>query len=146
MKETGVNRPSNRESSNQLLRKPGFALGALVFLVVIVAAISNKWKDLLAVGLVVAAIAVYLLPSLIAKRKPNASSIFVINLLLGWTLIGWVVAMAMAVTKPATVHVLSQPLVAQVITGRSCPFCAEQIQPAAIVCKHCGRDLPVVSV
>ena len=25
---------------------------------------------------------------------------------------------------------------------RTCPFCAEDIKPAAIVCKHCGRDLP----
>ncbi|MDL2267182.1 hypothetical protein LJC46_04245 [Desulfovibrio sp. OttesenSCG-928-G15] len=23
-----------------------------------------------------------------------------------------------------------------------CPFCAEKIKPQAIVCKHCGRDLP----
>lgn len=29
--------------------------------------------------------------------------------------------------------------------GRVCPFCAEDVKDAAIVCKHCGRDLPEVS-
>ena len=26
---------------------------------------------------------------------------------------------------------------------KQCPFCAEDIQDAAVVCKHCGRELPV---
>lgn len=48
---------------------------------------------------VVAALTLYVLPSLIAGRRhvPNAGSVAVINLLLGWTLVGWVVALAMAV-------------------------------------------------
>lgn len=27
-------------------------------------------------------------------------------------------------------------------TFPQCPFCAEMVNPEAIVCKHCGRDLP----
>lgn len=28
------------------------------------------------------------------------------------------------------------------LTTKRCPFCAEEIQAAAVVCKHCHRDLP----
>jgi hypothetical protein len=41
----------------------------------------------------------YMLPTIIGQFRavPNLTSIGVINVLLGWTLVGWVVALAMAV-------------------------------------------------
>lgn len=52
--------------------------------------------DSSAVLLLVAA--AYFLPTLVAVMRsvPNAGSVVVINLFLGWTLIGWVVSLAMA--------------------------------------------------
>ena len=43
---------------------------------------------------------VYFLPSIIAFRrgKPNRWSVGVLNLFLGWTFIGWVICLAMAVS------------------------------------------------
>lgn len=50
------------------------------------------------VGAVVSVV-VYILPTLIAARRnvPHTGSITVINLLLGFTYVGWVIALAMAV-------------------------------------------------
>jgi len=41
---------------------------------------------------------VYFFPSIVAvaRKVPNVGSVVVINLFLGWTFIGWVVALAMA--------------------------------------------------
>ena len=52
---------------------------------------------------IAAAAAIYFVPTLVAFMRGVSSpwSIVVINTLLGWTLIGWVVALAMAVrSKP----------------------------------------------
>ena len=45
----------------------------------------------------VAVLAVYFLPTIVAKMRgaENASPTFIVNLFLGWTFIGWVVALAM---------------------------------------------------
>jgi len=47
---------------------------------------------------VVFLLAVYLLPTIIGKVRgvPNVGSIAVVNIFLGWTFIGWVIALAMA--------------------------------------------------
>ena len=49
----------------------------------------------------VVAIALYYLPAIIAsqRRHKNASAILLTNLFLGWTFIGWVVALIWAFTN-----------------------------------------------
>jgi hypothetical protein len=44
-------------------------------------------------------LAVYLLPTIVGSSKSNIGAIFVLNLFLGWTLIGWVVALVWAMTN-----------------------------------------------
>jgi Superinfection immunity protein len=53
-------------------------------------------------ALAVAAIGLYFLPSIVAysRANHNVGAIFVLNLLLGWTFVGWVVALVWAFTRP----------------------------------------------
>jgi hypothetical protein len=52
--------------------------------------------------LLMGAAALYFLPTFVSVRKRNAGAIFALNLLLGWTLLGWVVALVWALTKDPT--------------------------------------------
>jgi hypothetical protein len=52
--------------------------------------------------LTLVSVAIYFFPSIVGRDKRNSSAIFVLNLLLGWTLIGWVVALVWAMTKDNT--------------------------------------------
>jgi RsiW-degrading membrane proteinase PrsW (M82 family) len=57
---------------------------------------------------VILIIGLYFLPVIVGATRsvPNIGSIAVINFFLGWTLIGWVVAMAMASrSQPAQLHI-----------------------------------------
>jgi uncharacterized membrane protein YqaE (UPF0057 family) len=42
------------------------------------------------------AIAIYFLPTIAARKRRSGTAIFLLNLLLGWTLLGWVVALVWA--------------------------------------------------
>jgi hypothetical protein len=127
------------DALRELAGKRGFWIGLAAVIVVALLAAADVLRG---AALVLVLFCGYFLPALIARRKPNASSVFVINLFLGWTVLGWVGALAMALSDPKPVVVVQQQAPRAQIGGRSCPYCAEDIKPAAIVCKHCGRDLP----
>ena len=51
--------------------------------------------------LLLVAVGLYFLPTFVAVNgHPHALAVFVLNLLLGWTLLGWVVALVWALVKP----------------------------------------------
>jgi len=47
----------------------------------------------------VGGLALYFLPTLVGWNKKNHEAIFALNLLLGWTCIGWIVALVWAFTR-----------------------------------------------
>ena len=85
------------------------------------------------VGLIFLAILLYFLPSLVAdcRRHPSAAAILALNLFLGWTALGWVGALVWSLAGASRAHI------------KKCPYCAEEIQVGAKVCKFCGRDVPL---
>ena len=59
-------------------------------------------------GVFIALVLLYFVPTIVAlmRKVPNQGSIAVINIFLGWTVIGWVVALAMAARSvPVTTRV-----------------------------------------
>jgi hypothetical protein len=62
---------------------------------------------------------------------------------LAWIAIGWVLGV-FGLLWIWSLEPIQQPkpISAATSQGRTCPFCAETVKSAAIVCKHCGRDLP----
>lgn len=65
----------------------------------------SEGSGVLAIILFFIGIIIYFLPAFNAssRKHPNTSSIFLLNLFLGWTLVGWVAALvwsASAIAKP----------------------------------------------
>jgi hypothetical protein len=79
----------------------------------------------------------YFLPTIIGRDKSDAGLIFAVNLLLGWTVVGWIVAFIWACaadTRPVPVR-----LVPIASSGRFCSQCGTLNVGAAHFCSGCGR-------
>lgn len=80
----------------------------------------------------------YFLPAIVAAGRGHNSggAIFLLNLLLGWTVLGWIIALVWAATGNVSKHGTATPQ-----THVKCPDCAELVLRDARVCKHCGCKL-----
>ena len=79
----------------------------------------------------------YFLPAIIGRHKRDATGIFLVNLLLGWTGIGWIIALIWARTSEEfpRVHYVQVPL-----ASRYCCQCGSGIAyHGAHFCTACGH-------
>jgi hypothetical protein len=91
---------------------------------------------------VVLGLVVYFLPTMVGFRKRNAGAIFALNLLLGWTLVGWVVSLVWALTKEDPPNsIVVQPLSVQVPQGWTCSTCRAPVAQGYAFCRNCGTKI-----
>jgi len=79
----------------------------------------------------------YFLPTIIGRHKRDAMGIFVVNLLFGWTIIGWIVALIWACAGERLVPVRYIP----VTSGRFCCQCGGLVNAGGHFCAACGRTV-----
>lgn len=78
----------------------------------------------------------YFLPSIIGHGKRSFTGILVLNLLLGWTVIGWFAALIWACTDGPDVPVYAAPCV-----NRYCSRCGAMGPAVAHYCWACGTRM-----
>jgi hypothetical protein len=77
-------------------------------------------------------------------EKRNFGAVFALNVFLGWTVIGWIVAMCWGLMNdaPAQQVVIQQPTAPTGMpTAIFCSGCGKYSQAGALFCSTCGQSL-----
>jgi hypothetical protein len=77
----------------------------------------------------------YFLPTIVGHNKRDVLGIFLVNLLFGWTFIGWIIAMVWACTAEPQPHVF---MVAGPGAAQYCCRCGTMSAQGASFCRACG--------
>jgi hypothetical protein len=93
--------------------------------------------------------ALYFLPTIIgaSRHKTNLVGIFLVNFFLGWSVIGWVVALVWAVSTERVDHMAYAPGIpvppgpAPQPPGHFCSSCGSPWTVGAQFCARCGQRL-----
>jgi Superinfection immunity protein len=80
-------------------------------------------------------ISLYFVPAIVAWNKQSFGSVMAINFFLGWTLIGWVVALAWALKDPEPPR--------QFTPAKLCSNCGKYSVLGSSFCASCGSRFAV---
>jgi hypothetical protein len=79
----------------------------------------------------------YFLPAILGRDKADATPILLVNLFLGWTIVGWFAALIWAISSDRPARVVYVPAGAAVYCSR----CGSLAAGGAHFCTACGRTV-----
>ena len=86
----------------------------------------------------------YFLPAFLARNKPNFTSILILNILAGWTFVGWIIALVWALSSDSQRPVAAPAQPTKTAAGASffCTACGQPCPAGARFCSSCGAAQP----